>query len=104
MPLFISPVTGNFTARRVSFGALGDSYYEYLLKLWLLQGRTDDTYRAMWEQVGVGWGLPYVTIRALCSCCTGFSIVSTGAAQQGRWLMLRCALGLRCVPCRPWTR
>lgn len=28
MPLFISPRTGNFTARRVSLGALGDSYYE----------------------------------------------------------------------------
>lgn len=28
MPLFISPRSGNFTARRVSFGALGDSYYE----------------------------------------------------------------------------
>lgn len=35
MPLFLSPVTGNFTSRRISFGALGDSYYEYLLKMWV---------------------------------------------------------------------
>lgn len=53
MPLFISPRTGNFTARRVSFGALGDSYYEYLLKLWVLKGKGPDNevYRAMWEKV-----------------------------------------------------
>ncbi|KAI3429765.1 hypothetical protein D9Q98_010078 [Chlorella vulgaris] len=49
MPLFISPTTGNFTVRRISFGALGDSYYEYLLKMWLLQGKQDDMYRSMWE-------------------------------------------------------
>ncbi|EFN60136.1 hypothetical protein CHLNCDRAFT_33654 [Chlorella variabilis] len=50
MPLFISPTTGNFTARRVSFGALGDSYYEYLLKMWLIKGRQDEMYRSMWER------------------------------------------------------
>lgn len=51
MPLFINPQTGRFTSRKASLGALGDSYYEYLLKLWLLQGRRDDMYRAMWERV-----------------------------------------------------
>lgn len=58
MPLFISPTTGNFTARRVSFGALGDSYYEYLLKMWLIKGRQDEMYRSMWERVSVYrlWG------------------------------------------------
>lgn len=35
MPLFISPRTGNFTARRVSLGALGDSYYEVCVLLLL---------------------------------------------------------------------
>eukprot|EP00887_Chlorella_sp_A99_P003907 scaffold11.g3907.t1 len=49
MPLFISPLTGNFTARKVSLGALGDSYYEYLLKMWLLKGKKDNMYRTMWE-------------------------------------------------------
>lgn len=53
MPLFLSPSTGKFTSRRISLGALGDSYYEYLLKMWLLKGKTDDMYRAMWEQVGL---------------------------------------------------
>lgn len=50
MPLFLSPVTGNFTSRRISFGALGDSYYEYLLKMWIIKGRSDEMYRSMWEQ------------------------------------------------------
>ena len=38
---------------QVSFGALGDSYYEYLLKLWVLKGRPQGHFlREMWEQVG----------------------------------------------------
>lgn len=36
MPLFIDPTTGAFTKDQVSLGALGDSYYEYLLKVWCL--------------------------------------------------------------------
>lgn len=35
----------------MSFGALGDSYYEYLLKLWVLKGRQGEMFRQMWEQV-----------------------------------------------------
>ncbi|KAL4422458.1 hypothetical protein ABPG75_008655 [Micractinium tetrahymenae] len=50
MPLFLSPTTGNFTSRRISFGALGDSYYEYLLKMWIIKGRDDEMYRSMWEK------------------------------------------------------
>ncbi|KAL4436084.1 hypothetical protein ABPG77_005532 [Micractinium sp. CCAP 211/92] len=50
MPLFLSPTTGNFTSRRISFGALGDSYYEYLLKMWIIKGRGDEMYRSMWEK------------------------------------------------------
>ena len=33
VPLFFSPESGRWTSRRVSLGALGDSYYEYLLKV-----------------------------------------------------------------------
>ena len=32
LPLFISPLTGRGTTDAVSLGAMGDSYYEYLLK------------------------------------------------------------------------
>lgn len=41
-PVYISPASGEFThQRRVSFGSLGDSFYEYLLKLYLLSGKQD---------------------------------------------------------------
>lgn len=49
-PLFINPISGNFIGRKISFGALGDSYYEYLLKVWLLKGKNDEMYREMWVQ------------------------------------------------------
>ncbi len=32
---------------QVTFGALGDSFYEYLLKVWLQGGRTETKYRKM---------------------------------------------------------
>ncbi|KAK9793227.1 hypothetical protein WJX73_006594 [Symbiochloris irregularis] len=48
-PLFLDPASGSFTSTAISLGAMGDSYYEYLLKAWLLKGKTDDMYRAMWE-------------------------------------------------------
>ena len=39
-PLFISPHTRRWTSSKVSFGAMGDSWYEYLLKVWVVGGRT----------------------------------------------------------------
>ena len=52
MPLYLDPKTARFTTSKLSLGALGDSYYEYLLKLWVMRGRSpgDEMYRAMWEQ------------------------------------------------------
>jgi len=39
-PIFISPKSGRWTNdKKVTLGALGDSFYEYLLKLWLLTGK-----------------------------------------------------------------
>lgn len=32
-----------------AIGALGDSFYEYLLKAWLLSGKTDTTARKMYD-------------------------------------------------------
>ena len=52
MPLYLNPKSGRFTTAKLSLGALGDSYYEYLLKMWILKGRssTDEMYRSMWER------------------------------------------------------
>ena len=41
-PIMIDPATGRFASKTVSLGARGDSYYEYLLKQWLLSGKTHD--------------------------------------------------------------
>jgi mannosyl-oligosaccharide alpha-1,2-mannosidase len=47
-PNFINPWTGDWGDRHVSMGAFGDSFYEYLLKSWLLSGRQDDEARLMY--------------------------------------------------------
>lgn len=40
-PTFIHPVHGEFASADVTLGARADSLYEYLLKQWLISGRTD---------------------------------------------------------------
>jgi len=37
-PNFLNPRTGRWGSKHVSLGALGDSFYEYLLKLWVFHG------------------------------------------------------------------
>lgn len=34
---------------KISLGAMGDSFYEYLLKIWLQGGKTEEMYRRMWD-------------------------------------------------------
>ncbi|KAI9296769.1 mannosyl-oligosaccharide 1,2-alpha-mannosidase MNS1 [Neoconidiobolus thromboides FSU 785] len=55
-PLYLNVVTGQFDSKEISFGALGDSYYEYLLKLHILLGNTqsDNKYLTMFQQSIVG--------------------------------------------------
>ncbi|XP_059056617.1 mannosyl-oligosaccharide alpha-1,2-mannosidase IA [Achroia grisella] len=48
-PNFINPRTGQWGQRHVSLGALGDSFYEYLLKAWLLSNREDEQARVMFD-------------------------------------------------------
>lgn len=44
VPIFINASTGRFrTSSTITLGARGDSYYEYLLKMWLQSGKTDVT-------------------------------------------------------------
>eukprot|EP00850_Spirogloea_muscicola_P000924 SM000003S11169 [mRNA] locus=s3:1291827:1298198:- [translate_table: standard] len=52
MPLFIDTESGRAASMQVSFGAMGDSFYEYLLKVWVQGGKTEHVkhYREMWEQ------------------------------------------------------
>ncbi|KAI5069119.1 hypothetical protein GOP47_0015420 [Adiantum capillus-veneris] len=52
LPMYISPDTGKPTTSKVTFGAMGDSFFEYLLKVWILGNKTETVkhYREMWEQ------------------------------------------------------
>jgi len=34
----------------VSLGALGDSFYEYLIKSWVMSGKTDNVARRMYDK------------------------------------------------------
>ena len=46
-PLYISPTTGQFTTGQISFGALADSFYEYLLKQFLQTRKSEDQFKRM---------------------------------------------------------
>lgn len=46
---YIHPETGRWCQKHASLGALGDSFYEYLLKSWLLSGKKDEQARSMYE-------------------------------------------------------
>ncbi|CAM6100570.1 unnamed protein product [Calypogeia fissa] len=42
VPIFISPTSGQFIGNNIRLGSRGDSYYEYLVKVWLQQGGADN--------------------------------------------------------------
>ncbi|XP_063824028.1 mannosyl-oligosaccharide alpha-1,2-mannosidase IA isoform X2 [Ostrinia nubilalis] len=48
-PNFINPRTGQWGQKHISLGALGDSFYEYLLKAWLVSDREDSQARVMFD-------------------------------------------------------
>ena len=43
VPIFINTNNGRFVGNTITFGARGDSYYEYLLKQWIQFGASADT-------------------------------------------------------------
>jgi len=50
-PYFVrnSGARPEFSNDKLTFGAMGDSFYEYMLKVWLQGGRTEDVYREMYD-------------------------------------------------------
>ncbi|KAJ7304323.1 hypothetical protein JRQ81_011870 [Phrynocephalus forsythii] len=48
-PNFLSPVTGNWVQHHVSIGGLGDSFYEYLIKSWLMSDKKDAEAKRMYD-------------------------------------------------------
>ncbi|KAA8541540.1 hypothetical protein F0562_022692 [Nyssa sinensis] len=51
LPIYINPHRGSTSYSTITFGAMGDSFYEYLLKVWIQGNRTTAVkpYREMWE-------------------------------------------------------
>lgn len=56
LPIYINPDTGATSYSTITFGAMGDSFYEYLLKVWIQGNRTATVkhYREMWETSMIG--------------------------------------------------
>lgn len=44
VPIYISPHSGEFNGENIRLGSRGDSYYEYLIKVWLQQRGRNSTY------------------------------------------------------------
>uniref|UniRef100_A0A251UZW2 alpha-1,2-Mannosidase n=2 Tax=Helianthus annuus TaxID=4232 RepID=A0A251UZW2_HELAN len=44
VPIYISPSSGEFSGANIRLGSRGDSYYEYLIKVWLQQRQSNLTY------------------------------------------------------------
>jgi len=63
-PVFMSIRSATWSSDHVSLGALGDSFYEYLLKQYLLTGKTEERYRAAFERLvrGIVEKLVFVSI------------------------------------------
>ncbi|KAL4272356.1 hypothetical protein GQ457_13G018780 [Hibiscus cannabinus] len=51
LPIYINPNSGTGSSSTITFGAMGDSFYEYLLKAWIQGNKTSSLklYRDMWE-------------------------------------------------------
>uniref|UniRef100_A0A1A7Y3I6 alpha-1,2-Mannosidase n=1 Tax=Iconisemion striatum TaxID=60296 RepID=A0A1A7Y3I6_9TELE len=47
-PNFLSPVSGNWVQHHVSIGGLGDSFYEYLIKSYLMSDKKDEDAKKMY--------------------------------------------------------
>ena len=53
-PNSFNPQTGTWSSKDTSVGALGDSFYEYLLKEWLRSGKADTISKEMFDSAALG--------------------------------------------------
>lgn len=53
-PLYVNVQDGSFRGGQVSLGALGDSFYEYLIKMWLFTGKKLPGLRRMYDECSDG--------------------------------------------------
>ena len=52
-PNYLNPKTGKWGQQHTSVGALGDSFYEYLLKEWLRSGYQDKQAKELFDQAAI---------------------------------------------------
>jgi len=52
-PVFMSPSTGTWTSQKVTLGALGDSFYEYLIKQFLFTKKKEGYLREMFDSAAL---------------------------------------------------
>jgi hypothetical protein len=55
--VYLDPSGGNYKSRRIRMGGLGDTAYEYFLKLWIQGGKTETVYLDMYMQAMEGMNL-----------------------------------------------
>ncbi|XP_044757578.1 mannosyl-oligosaccharide alpha-1,2-mannosidase IA-like isoform X2 [Coccinella septempunctata] len=53
-PNYFNPKTGKWGQHHMSMGALGDSFYEYLLKVWIQSNKEDNEVRQMFDDAMEG--------------------------------------------------
>lgn len=53
-PSWLDPQTGDWDSAESTLGGLGDSFYEYLLKSWILSGKTDENSKKMFDNAMTG--------------------------------------------------
>jgi len=53
-PNYLHPKTGKWGQQHTSVGALGDSFYEYLLKEWLRSGKRDLKAKSLFDEAALG--------------------------------------------------
>jgi len=53
-PTFINPVSGTWSTQKITFGALADSFYEYLIKQWLITNKKETYLRQMFDDAMFG--------------------------------------------------
>eukprot|EP01012_Entosiphon_sulcatum_P028373 TRINITY_DN3429_c0_g1_i1.p1 TRINITY_DN3429_c0_g1~~TRINITY_DN3429_c0_g1_i1.p1 ORF type:complete len:733 (-),score=127.41 TRINITY_DN3429_c0_g1_i1:29-2227(-) len=53
-PTYFNAGNGRWANDHITLGAMGDSYYEYLLKQWVLTGKMEEKYKNMWLKAAEG--------------------------------------------------
>ncbi|KAI3632391.1 hypothetical protein MIR68_009497 [Amoeboaphelidium protococcarum] len=78
LPIYISMESGAFVSREIKLGSRGDSYYEYLAKLYLQTNQTEQIYRTKFEEAIDG------IMRHLVGYSKPNGLLFVGERPQGR--------------------